>query len=79
MAKYVQIGVMASRDPVTGAFLPSVPIYVEATEEQAKAEEAVMLDVAKIFAQRMKRYIDAGGQIRKTEERRQKPNGKSEL
>ena len=30
MDGFIQIGVTAARDPATGAFLPAVPLYIEA-------------------------------------------------
>ena len=61
-AKFIQIGVTAARTP-TGEFLPSVPIFKEVTPEIAAAEERTTADVAKIFAQKMKQYIDSGGEF----------------
>lgn len=58
--KFIQIGVVAARDP-DGNFLPAVPIYVEATPELEAAETEVIADIGKIFAQKMKQYIDEGG------------------
>lgn len=61
MSAYIQVGFTALRDPATGAFLPSVPLYIEATEGAQKAEAALTDDIAKLFAQRMKQYVDQAG------------------
>jgi hypothetical protein len=59
--RYIQIGVTAARDPATGEFLPAAPIFAEVTPEIEKAETAAFRDVGKIFAEKMKQYIDSGG------------------
>ena len=40
MSEFVQVGTTAMRDPVTGDFLPAVPLYVRA-EDQRKCEPPV--------------------------------------
>ena len=62
--KYIQIGVIAARDP-SGNFLPAVPIYVEATPELEQAEEHQIMEIGAVFAAKMKQYIDAGKRIGK--------------
>ena len=55
MSKYIQIGVTALRDPMTGELLPAVPMYIQ--EEDATA--AAPLDdipVAEIFAEKFRQY-----------------------
>ena len=59
--KFIQIGVTALRDPATGGFLPAVPLYIEATTEAAAAESAMIRDIGKVFAEKMKQYIEGGG------------------
>lgn len=61
--KLIQIGITAARDLVTGAFLPTVPIYRVATPEIEQAETAAFEDIGRLFAQKMKQYIDNGGII----------------
>ena len=56
--KYIQVGVTALRDPATGNFLPSVPLYVKADEAAVEAEKKMINDIAKVFAGMMKSYID---------------------
>lgn len=63
--KYIQIGQTAARDPKTGEFLASVPIYAEVTTDAERAQAETTRDAAAIFAQKMKQYIDAGGLIEK--------------
>lgn len=63
MQKYIQIGTTAARDPKTGEFLKAVPLYEEATPELQQVETAAFEDVGKLFAGKMKQYIDGGGII----------------
>ena len=39
--RYIQIGFTALRDPITGDYLPSVPMYI-------KAEDAALSDYEKL-------------------------------
>ena len=59
MKRYIQVGVTALRDPNTGGFLPSVPLYIEAgegeTEQNAASEMAQQ--IAPLFVEMMKNYI----------------------
>ena len=59
--KFIQVGVTAMRDPKTGGFLPSVPIYIEATSEAEESEKELITDVANVFADKMRQYIEGGG------------------
>ena len=65
---YVEIGVTAMRDPMTGDFLPARPLYIKATEEEMHeetgmtyGEEHLLGEVARVFAGKMKKYVDGGG------------------
>jgi hypothetical protein len=58
--RFIQVGITALRNPTTGEFLPAVPLFIENTDGAAEAETAAMIDVCKVFAQRMKQYLDAG-------------------
>ncbi len=49
--KYVQVGVMALRNP-DGTFQPSTPIYQEVDERDLAAAERTFKEVAEIFAER---------------------------
>lgn len=69
MQRFIQIGTTAARDPKTGEFLPAVPIYEEATPELEEAETAAFEDVGKLFAGKMKQYIDGGGIIERRKKR----------
>lgn len=69
MQKFIQIGTTAARDPETGEFLESVPIYKEATPELEKAETAAFGDIGRTFAGKMKQYIDGGGIIERRKAR----------
>lgn len=54
--EFVQIGVYAARDPVTGDFLPSVPLYVPRTPGLTVSEEKLCEDIAQVFALRYRQY-----------------------
>lgn len=60
MAQFIQIGVTALRDPVTGEMLPAVPLYIQAPETDAEQKELEPLadGIAHLLALRMKQYID---------------------
>ena len=60
MSAYIQVGFTALLYPATGG-LPSVPLYIEATEDAQKAEAALTDDIAKLFAQKIKQYVDQAG------------------
>ncbi len=72
MQKFIQIGITALRDPATGDFLPAVPLYIEATENATQAESAMIKDIGRVFAERMKQYIETGGVIGKAGARKGK-------
>ena len=59
-AKYIQVGVTALRDPVTGGMLPAVPLYIQAPESASEETELEPLaeGIAHLLALRMKTYID---------------------
>lgn len=61
--KFIQVGVTALRDPATGGFLPAVPLYIEATPEAEEAENAMLSDIGKVFAEKMKQYVEGGGLV----------------
>jgi hypothetical protein len=63
MQKFIQIGITALRDPATGDFLPAVPLYIEATADATQAETTMINDIGRVFAEKMKQYIDGGGVI----------------
>ena len=53
---FVQIGVTALRDPKTGEYLPAVPMYIKADAESKASEEALLQDIGRLFADRMRKY-----------------------
>ena len=55
--KYIQIGVTALRDPVTGGFLPAVPLYIKAENGAEEAEQALIEDIGALLAHRFKDYL----------------------
>ena len=65
--KFVQVGVTAIRDPFTGAFVQSTPLYVKVTEGAEELEKSMAEDLGRVFAHQMRDYIrgcqEAGVQI----------------
>ncbi len=59
--KFVQVGFTAMRDPATGGHLPPVPLYIEATPEVVAEEGAMLKDIGRVFADKMKQYVESGG------------------
>ena len=47
--KYIQVGVTALRDPATGGFLPSVPLYIKADDAAKEAEHQVSQEAGQMF------------------------------
>ena len=47
--EFIQIGVTAARDPLTGDYLPSVPLYIEQTDAVQKGAESVVEDFMNLF------------------------------
>lgn len=60
MSDYIQIGVTALRDPVTGDMLPAVPLYIRAgdADRAPAAPPGLLEDVAGTLADKMRQYID---------------------
>ena len=56
--KLIQIGIFVRRDPETGEFLKAMPIYEEETPKLRQAEEHLHDEVAKLFAAKIKQYVD---------------------
>ncbi len=54
--KFIQVGFTAMRDPVTGDFLPAVPLYIKAEDGAEEAEQELINNLGKLFAERMRRY-----------------------
>ena len=44
MDGFIQIGVTAARDPLTGDYLPAVPLYIEQTDLAQKSLESLVDD-----------------------------------
>lgn len=61
---FIQVGITATRHPGSGEFLPSEPIFKEVTAIEKDAEAIVISDIGKIFADKMRQYIDNGGLLR---------------
>ena len=60
MSEFIQVGVTALRDPLTGEFLPSVPIYVERTDlEAGPVPKLDLSDIGTVLAGKMRDYRNA--------------------
>lgn len=55
---FVCIGITALRDPKTGGYLPAVPLYIREEGGAKEAQEALIQDVGRLFADRIRRYQD---------------------
>lgn len=58
MSKFVQVGTTAMRDPVTGDFLPAVPLYVEQADLDGAVPPPDLTDLGRLLAEKMKAYMD---------------------
>lgn len=56
--EFIQVGCTAMRDPATGGYLPAVPLYIKAEDWAVEAQERLINDLGKLFAHRMKQYMD---------------------
>lgn len=54
----VQVGFTAARDLGTGEFLPSIPLYVDASDMTAESANGLCDAIGKILAEKMKQYMD---------------------
>lgn len=59
--EFIEIGFTALRDPATGDYLPAVPLYIRASKGAQESESAMIRDIGKVLAAKMKQYINAGG------------------
>ena len=64
MSEYIQVGVTAMRDPATGEFLPSVPLYIREEDREKVAVPVYDEEIIKTLAEKFRAY--------KKEERKQK-------
>lgn len=56
---FVQIGFGAFRDPKTGEFMQSVPLYAKREDVSAYASETLLNNFSALMAKKMKAYVDA--------------------
>lgn len=61
---FVQIGFTALRDPATGGFLPSVPLFIRVDSAQidaktglAECENELHIDIATVLAEKFGAYV----------------------
>ncbi len=55
---FIEVGFTALREPVTGAFLPAVPMYIKAEDGAKEAEQKVIEGIGNLLALKMKAYMD---------------------
>lgn len=55
---FIEVGFTALREPVTGAFLPAVPMYIKAENGAEEAEQKVIDGIGNLLALKMKAYMD---------------------
>ena len=55
MSGFIQIGQTALRDPLTGDFLPAVPLFIRETDAAAAAPLDDM-NIAEVFAEKFRQY-----------------------
>ena len=55
---FIEVGFTALREPVTGAFLPAVPMYIKAEDGAKEAEQKVIDGIGNLLALKMKAYMD---------------------
>lgn len=55
---FIEVGFTALREPVTGAFLPAVPMYIKAEDGAKEAQQKVIDGIGNLLALKMKAYMD---------------------
>lgn len=56
---FVQIGFGAFRNPKTGEFMPSVPLYVRREDATVGTSKTLLDNFGALMAKKMKDYVDA--------------------
>lgn len=56
--EFMQIGVAALRNPATGEFYPSFPIYMRANDEAIASRDKVLSCIGQLFADKIKQYVN---------------------
>ena len=54
MSRFIQVGVTAMRDPLTGEPMAAVPLYVDAEESGGNLPEINTADVARAFMRKLR-------------------------
>lgn len=54
--QFMQIGAAALRNPATGEFYPSFPLFMRKEDEAIVSREKVINGIARIFADKIKQY-----------------------
>ena len=71
MSEYIQIGTTALRDPATGDFLPSVPLFIRA-EDREKCQPKVLIDGDAFEKKMLEKFAEYKKADRKEQKRRKK-------
>ena len=66
MSRFIQVGMTAMRDPMTGEPLEAVPLYVD-TDGGGTLPEINIKDVAEAFVRKMKAQKETAGVAAPTE------------
>lgn len=57
MSEFIQVGVTALRDPITGEFLPAVPLYIERCDlEKGPVPEPNLYSIGSELGRKFKEY-----------------------
>ena len=55
---YIQVGETAMRDPLTGKYLHSVPLYIRADDAAVAQEGHLIESIGQLMAAKMRQYVD---------------------
>ena len=58
MSRFIQVGVVAMRDPMTGEPLQAVPVYVDAEEAEQGLPGVNTTAIARAFIRKMKAQVE---------------------
>ena len=58
--QFIQIGITAARDPITGEFLPAVPLYIRADDAQhvSTPQPGIFTDLNRHLADKMRQDVE---------------------
>jgi len=65
--KYIQVGVTSIRDPFTGEFIQSTPLYIKVKKGEDEVDEHMARDLMRVFGHQLRDYVagcrEAGAKI----------------